>query len=238
MDIEKINDIVALRVVVETVEDCYRVLGIIHSVWHPLPGKIKDYIAIPKPNGYRSLHTTIFTGSGGMAEIQIRTREMHAEAAYGIAAHFAYKEHGDKKAKLDKSKFEWIDELKDLKEVVTKPKKFTEHLKMDFFNDRIFVFTPKGDVVDLPESSSSIDFAYAIHSDIGDHISGAKINGKMSPLSVKLKNNDIIEIIVKKDAKPSGKWLDYAKTAMAKKHIRSFLEKNSLLSRLKSFGRK
>ncbi len=238
MDLEKINDIVALRIVVNTVEDCYRVLGIVHSIWRPLPGKIKDYIAIPKPNGYRSLHTTIFTGSGGAVEIQIRTKEMHAEAAYGIAAHFAYKEDGDKKAKHDKSKFEWIEELKDLKEIAIEPKKFTENLKMDFFNDRIFVFTPQGDVVDLPDSSSAIDFAYAIHSDIGNHISGAKINGKMSPFSVKLKNNDIIQIITKKDAHPSSKWLDYAKTTIAKKHVRSYLEKNesSILSRI-TFGR-
>ncbi|MEK7088853.1 MAG: RelA/SpoT family protein, partial [Patescibacteria group bacterium] len=148
MDIEKIYDIVALRVVVNTVEDCYRVLGLVHSIWNPLPGRIKDYIAVPKPNGYRSIHTTIFTGLGGIAEIQIRTKEMHAEAAYGIAAHFAYKENGNKKAKDDKLKFKWIEELKDLNYTPDEPKNFFEHLKMDFFNDRIFIFTPKGDVVD------------------------------------------------------------------------------------------
>ncbi|MES2416232.1 MAG: RelA/SpoT family protein [Patescibacteria group bacterium] len=237
MDLEKINDIVALRVVVENVEDCYRVLGIVHSIWKPVPGRIKDYIALPKPNGYRSLHTTIFTGSGGVAEIQIRTLKMHAEAAYGIAAHFAYKEDGDKKARDDKSKFDWIEQLQDLKEIAGNPEKFIEHLKMDFFNDRIFILTPGGDVVDLPENSSPIDFAYSIHSDIGDHISSVKINGKMSPLSTILKNRDIVEIITKENSHPSSKWLDHAKTTVAKKHIRSYMEKNSLLNKLKSFGR-
>ena len=237
MDINKIYDIVALRVVVETVEECYKVLGIIHSIWNPLPGRMKDYIALPKPNGYRSIHTTIFTGDGGTAEIQIRTKEMHAEAAYGIAAHFAYKESGGKKALDDKSKFKWIEELRDLNYMPDEPKKFIESLKMDFFNDRIFIFTPKGDIIDLPAGATPIDFAYSIHSDIGDHTSGAKINGKMSHIFSGLKNMDIVEIIKKKDANPSSKWLEYAKTSIAKKHIKSYLEKNSLLAKLKSFGK-
>lgn len=237
MDLEKIYDIVALRVVVETVEECYRVLGLVHSLWNPLPGRIKDYIAVPKPNGYRSVHTTIFTGSGGIAEIQIRTKEMHAEAAYGIAAHFAYKENKRGKNPGDKSKFYWIEELKNLNYNPKEPQKFIEYLKTDFFNERIFIFTPKGDVIDLPENSSPIDFAYTIHSDIGNHIFGAKINGKMSQLNAALRNGDIVEIIKKKDAHPSSKWLEYVKTTVAKKHIKSYLEKNSLLKRLKSFGR-
>ncbi len=236
-DLDRIYDIVALRVVVETVEDCYRVLGIVHSLWRPLPNRIKDYIALPKLNGYRSLHTTVFTGSGGIAEIQIRTEEMNAEAAYGVAAHFAYKEKGNKQILDNKSKFEWIEELKNLKHLEEKPEKFLENIKMDFFSDRIFVFTPVGDVIDLPQDSSPIDFAYYIHSDIGDHVSGARINNKIAPLSTKLKNSDIVEIMTKKDAHPSGKWLEYAKTTMAKKHIKNYLEKNSLLSKLKSFGR-
>ncbi len=237
MDIEKIYDIVALRVVVLSIEECYRVLGIVHSLWNPLPGRIKDYIAVPKPNGYRSIHTTIFTGSGGIAEIQIRTKEMHAEAAYGIAAHFAYKETGGKKAQDDKSKFKWIEELQDLNKIEGEPKKFIEHLKMDFFNDRIFIFTPQGDVVDLPEDSTPIDFAYSIHTDIGNHIAGAKINGKMSQIFSKLKNGDIVEIVDKKDCHPSQKWLEYARTTIAKKHIKAYLEKNSLLKKLMSFGK-
>jgi GTP pyrophosphokinase len=240
MDIEKIYDVIALRVVVDTVEDCYRVLGIVHSIWNPLPGRIKDYIAVPKPNGYRSIHTTIFTGLGGVAEIQIRTKEMHAEAAYGVAAHFAYKEQGGKKAnekiQNEKNKFKWIEELKELKYFPDDPKRFIDHLKMDFFNDRIFIFTPHGDVIDLPENSTPLDFAYSIHSDVGDHTFGSKINGKMSPIFSELKNGDIVEIITKKNSKPSTKWLEYVKTTIAKKHIRSYLEKNSLLARLKSFG--
>lgn len=237
MDIEKVYDIVALRVVVETVEDCYRVLGLIHSIWNPLPGKIKDYIAVPKPNGYRSIHTTIFTGLGGIAEIQIRTQEMHAEAAYGIAAHFAYKEQGNKKVKDDKNKFKWVEELKELKYSPDDPKKFLEHLKTDFFNDRIFIFTPQGDVIDLPEDSTPLDFAYSVHSDIGDHTSASRVNGKMLPIYHKLKNGDIVEIMTKKDARPSSKWLEFVKTTVAKKHIKSYLEKNTLLAKLKSFGR-
>ncbi|MFA6177476.1 MAG: RelA/SpoT family protein [Candidatus Paceibacterota bacterium] len=236
-DIEKIYDVVALRVIVNSIEDCYRVLGLIHSIWNPLPGRIKDYIAVPKPNGYRSLHTTIFTGAGGTAEIQIRTKEMHEEAEYGIAAHFAYKEKGEKKSREDTNKFKWIEELKELNYSPDDPMKFIERLRMDFFNDRIFIFTPKGDVVDMPEDSTPIDFAYSIHTDIGNHISGAKVNSKMSQIFTKLKNGDIVEIITKKDSKPSSKWLEYAKTSLARKHIKSYLEKNSLLAKLISFGR-
>ena len=238
MDLDKIHDIIALRVVVENLEDCYRILGVVHSLWKPLLGRIKDYISLPKPNGYRSLHTTVFTGETGMAEIQIRTSEMHAEAAYGIAAHFAYKEQGDKKLEDDKSKFDWIEELKELNYNPEKPKSFFEHLKMDFFNDRIFILTPKGDVVDLPENSTAIDFAYSIHSDIGDHMSGVKINGKLSQIFSELKNGDIVEILVKKEAIPSRKWLDHTKTNLAKRHIRSYLEEHetSLFDRLKNLG--
>ncbi len=237
MDIEKIYDIVALRVVVDTVAECYQVLGLIHSIWKPLPGRIKDYIALPKTNGYRSLHTTILTSTGGIAEIQIKTKEMHAEAAYGIAAHFAYKENGNKANHNNNSKFKWIEELKELNYTPDQPTQFLEHLKMDFFNDRIFIFTPNGDVVDLPEGSSPIDFAYSIHSDIGDHISAAKVNGKMVQILSQLKNGDIVEIIDKKDAHPSSKWLEHTKSSIAKKHIKSYLEKNSLLAKLKSYGK-
>lgn len=238
MDLGKIYDIVALRVVVDTVEECYRVLGLVHSIWNPLPGRIKDYIAVPKPNNYRSIHTTIFTGLGGIAEIQIRTKEMHAEAAYGIAAHFAYKEEKNhKKNQNDKNKFKWIEELKELNYAPGNSKKFIDHLKMDFFNNRIFIFTPRGDVIDMPEDSTPLDFAYAVHSDIGNHTFAAKINTKMSPIFSKLKNGDMVEIVTKKDSHPSSKWLEYVKTAIAKKHVKAYLEKHSLLARLKSFGR-
>ena len=237
MDIDKVYDVVAMRVIVKNIEDCYRVLGIIHSIWKPLPGRIKDYVAVPKPNGYRSIHTTIFTGSGGTAEIQIRTEEMQNDAVYGIAAHFFYKEakRGQKFEYNDN--FKWIEDLKNLNYNPEDPKTFLEHLKVDFFSDRIFIFTPKGDVIDLPEDSTPIDFAYSIHSDVGDHISGVRINGKMSPIFTKLKNRDIVDIIKKNDAHPSNKWLEHVKTVVAKKHIKSYLEKNTLLSKLKSIGK-
>ncbi len=236
MDINKVYDVVALRVVVENIEECYRVLGLIHSMWTPLPGRIKDYIALPKPNGYQSLHTTVFTGSGSFVEIQIKTEDMHNEATYGVAAHFAYKERSKKKKDVSKLKFQWIEDLKNLQYSPGQPKKFIERLHIDFFSDRIFVFTPRGDVVDLPEDSTPIDFAYAIHSDIGNHTSGAKINDKMSQIFSKLKNGDIVNIIINKNSNPSNKWLNYVKTTMARKHIKSYLEKHSLLSKLKSFG--
>ncbi len=238
MDIKKVYDIVALRVVVDNVEECYKVLGIVHSIWSPLPGRIKDYIALPKPDGYQSLHTTIFTASGKMVEIQIRTTDMHREAAHGILVRFTYREKDNKKINTsEKLKFRWIEELKRLDYAPNESKTFIENLKMDFFSDRIFVFTPEGDVVDLPEGSCPIDFAYSIHSDIGDHISGAKINSKMSNIFSKLQNRDIVEIVKKNGARPSSKWLKYVKTTLAKKNIRSYLERNTLLNRLKPFGK-
>ncbi len=225
MDIDKIYDLVALRVIVGTVEDCYQVLGIIHSLWKPLPERIKDYIALPKLNGYQSLHTTVLTNDGAIVEIQIRTEAMHGRAEYGIASHFAYKEGSGKTKEKRAKKWEWIDDFKQLNtEQADKPEKFLKNLKMDFFQDRIFVFTPKADVIDLPLDSSPIDFAYAVHSDIGNHASGAKINGKQSPLHGKLKRGDIVEIITKKDAHPSSKWLDFTKTALARKHIRQYVD--------------
>ncbi|MFA6397663.1 MAG: RelA/SpoT family protein [Candidatus Paceibacterota bacterium] len=228
MDISRIYDIIALRVIVPTVEDCYRTLGIIHSAWKPLPGRIKDYIATPKPNGYQSLQTTVFSGNGEIVEIQIRTEQMHMEAEYGIASHFLYKENLDKKdGKTVSKKFEWINQLKDLQKIIADPVKFLENLKTDFFRDRIFIFTPHGDVVDLPEDSGPIDFAYAIHSRIGDHTSGAKVNGKLTALDAKLKNGDIVEIITKENAHPSSRWMEYTKTALAKRHIKAYLQKNS-----------
>lgn len=226
MDVDKMYDIVALRVIVPTVEECYQVLGIIHSIWKPLPNRIKDYIALPKLNGYQSIHTTIFTGDGGIAEIQIRTPEMHGQAEYGIASHFSYKEAVEKKKTESKPKFVWIDQFKDLQKNADKPEKFMEDLKVDFFTDRIFVFTPEGDVIDLPQDSSPIDFAYAIHSEIGEHAASAKINGKMSTLGTKLKDGDIVEINTKKDAHPSSKWPGYAKTALARKHIKQYLDEH------------
>ena len=226
MNPDDVYDILAVRVIVKSVEDCYRALGIIHKHWRPVPGRIKDYIAIPKANGYRSLHTTIFRGDGGIIEIQIRTEEMHDEAQYGIASHLAYKEKSTSSGDIEKNTA-WVKELMKWQKEVTESDEFLEHLHMDFFKNRVFVFTPKGDVIDLPDESGPIDFAYAIHSRIGDHLSGAKINGKLASIETKLKNGDIVEIETKENATPKRKWLDYTKTALAKRHIRGYLDKTS-----------
>ncbi len=254
-DIEKIYDIAALRIIVKDVPDCYRVLGTVNKLWQPLPNKIKDYIAFPKPNGYQSLHTTVFSGDGGIVEIQIRTEEMHREAEYGITAHVFYKDPSSAKATEGRgTSFDWIKSLipsfrrNTSKSDLLENKRarygaqggpewlseFTEGsddpdfettLKTDIFTARVFVFTPTGDVVDLPSNSSSIDFAYAIHSDIGDHVFASKVNGKMVALDTPLNNGDIVEIVTKKSAVPKQKWLDFAKTTLARRHIRMAMEK-------------
>ena len=233
-----IFDLLAMRLIVPTIQDCYAVLGIINALYRPLPGKIKDYIAQPKPNGYQSLHTTIFTRNGGIAEIQIRTGEMHSEAEYGIAAHFAYKEgvfsnkkNGKGKNGNGASKIEWIKELTNLQKVTVEHDTFIDNLKDDFFNKRIFVFTPEGEVIDLPEHSCAIDFAFQIHSDVGMHASAAKINGKLSKLETKLQNGDIVHIETKNTAAPSSKWLEYVKTTFAKKYIKNYLNDHSLVNK-------
>ena len=213
MSIEKIYDISALRIIVSEISLCYKILGIIHSSWRPLPNRINDYIATPKLNGYRSLHTTIFSGDGGIIEVQIRTEEMHKESEYGFSSHATYKE---------KKIPEWVKKMLEYQK--TSGGNFIEDLKTDFFEERIFVFTPKGDVIDLPKGSSVIDFAYNIHSDIGDHIYGAKINGKFVSINTQLKDGDRVEIETKKYAHPSYKWLEFCKTSMAKRHIHHFLE--------------
>lgn len=227
-DIEKIYDIAALRIIVGSVEECYKTLGVIHSLWRPLPGRIKDYIAFPKPNGYQSIHTTIFTGDGDIVEIQIRTEVMHQEAEYGIAAHFAYKEESaSPNSNALNKRLRWVKQLSEWQKQVHESKEFLENLRMDFFEHRVFVFTPQGDVIDLPENASPIDFAYAIHSDIGNHAAGAKVNGKFTSLDTPLKNGDIVEIITKKSSMPNQKWLQYVKTTLARKQIRSTLGKNT-----------
>ena len=220
MDIEKIYDISAVRVMVKTVEECYKILGIVHQNWKPLPGRIKDYISTPKPNGYQSLHTTIFSGDGNIIEVQIRTEEMNKEAEYGIASHIFYKQIKDEKIKNSPK---WIKELVEYQKKAD-DNEFLENIKTDFFEERIFVFTPKGDVIDLPAGSSALDFAYTIHSDIGNHASGVKINGKFVALGTTLQSSDIVQIDIKKTAKPSYKWLEFCKTTIAKRHIRNFLE--------------
>jgi GTP pyrophosphokinase len=228
MDIDQVSDIVALRVIVKNVEDCYRVLGVIHGMWRPLPGRIKDYIAVPKPNGYRSLHTTIFTGDGGIAEIQIRTVEMENIAQYGIASHHIYKTKGNSHRKGTRQQsFDWLDQLRDFQKEDLHPTDFMKELRTDFFQDRIFAFTPAGDVIDLPQGSTVVDFAYAIHSDLGNHMSAVKINGKRASISKELQSRDIVEVESKTSAKPSQKWISYAQTNLAKRHIKNYLRKKN-----------
>ena len=221
-DLSKIYDLIALRIVVPTVSDCYYVLGIIHELYKPLPGQIKDYIAQPKPNGYQSLHTTVFADDGEIIEIQIRTDKMHDEAEYGIAAHWHYKEHGS----IAKPNLPWINELVEWQKQIRDNEQFLRDIKMEIFQDRIFVFSPKGDVFDLPDGSTPIDFAYHVHTSLGNQYVGARANGQMVNLNYKLKSGDVMEIITDKNRRgPSVDWLEYVKTSMAKNKIRTALNK-------------
>jgi len=208
MDFTKIHDLIALRVIVKDVKDCYNALGIIHKYCKPISEEIDDYIAKPKPNGYRSLHTTVFFQEDKIIEIQIRTEEMQKEAEYGVYAHWSYKEKID--LKNEGEKFKWVKEVPE----------FWKIFKIDFFPNQVFTFTPKGDVVDLPKGSTPIDFAYAVHSDIGNHCESAKIGGKIVPLSHILESGDVVEIITGKNKKPSRDWLRFVKTSLAKSQIK------------------
>lgn len=222
MNMEKIFDLVAMRIIVPDVKSCYEALGIIHRDYKPLPRLIKDYIALPKPNGYQSLHTTIFCEKGRIVEMQIRTPQMHEHAENGIAAHWAYSESGKKRIfKVDARETRWISDLRNfLKDMP--PQESLTHLKVNFFKNRIFAFTPKGDVRDLPEGSTPIDFAYTIHTDLGHSIKGAKVNEKIVQLGYKLKNGDVVEIIKGKVQKPSFDWIKISKTSEAKRKIKSW----------------
>lgn len=208
MDFEKVHDLVAIRVIVKDVETCYKVLGIVHKYYKPISQEINDYIAKPKHNGYQSLHTTVFLNKDRVSEIQIRTEQMHKEAEYGICAHWSYKEHISLQA--NEKTFGWTKEIPE----------FWKHFKINFFSDQVFVFTPMGDVITLPKGSTPVDFAYAIHSEVGNHCEFAKIDGKIIPLSEVLKNGDVVEIVINKKRKPSQDWLKFVKTDFAKSHIR------------------
>ena len=256
-DIDKIYDIRALRIIFPSVADCYTALGIIHAQWRPVPGKIKDYIAFPKPNGYQSIHTTVHTGDGSALEMQLRTENMHREAQLGIASHLIYKAvQGGSRAEargglewmkqflpawrksaeknadrsgtaepinLNGKVPEWLKELGQTDSHGSASEEYLDTLKTDFFSHRVFVFTPKGDVIDLPIAATPIDFAYAVHSDLGNTMSSARVNGKMVALDTALRNGDMVEVITRSSAHPTRKWHDMAKTSMAKKHIRTAL---------------
>lgn len=222
-EFEEIYDLTALRVIVNSLKECYQVLGIIHELWSPMPGRIKDYVAMPKSNMYQSLHTTVIGPKGEPLEIQIRTWEMHRTAEYGIAAHWRYKE-GNQKDENFERKITWLRQLLEWQKDLHDAKEFMENLKIDLFEDEVFVFTPQGDVVSLPSKATPVDFAYHIHTDIGHSCVGAKVNAKIVPLEYRLKNGDIIEILTSKNSGPSRDWLNFVKTSRAKSKIKRWFK--------------
>ncbi|HWR19248.1 MAG TPA: bifunctional (p)ppGpp synthetase/guanosine-3',5'-bis(diphosphate) 3'-pyrophosphohydrolase [Clostridia bacterium] len=222
--LEEIYDLIAIRVIVNTVSDCYAALGVIHSIWKPLPGRFKDYIAMPKTNMYRSLHTTLFSDEGMPFEVQIRTSEMHRTAEFGIAAHWMYKEGRASQSELD-SKLTWLREALDLENYADSTREFAESLRKDFFGDYVYVLTPRGEIVDLLTGSTPLDFAYRIHTNVGNRAQHAKVNGAIVRLDYKLKNNDVVEIVTASTASPSRDWLKIVKTQQAKAKIRQWFKK-------------
>lgn len=223
-DINEIYDVTAVRCLVNTVRDCYATLGIVHTLWTPIPGRFKDFVAMPKSNMYQSIHTSVIGPQGEPFEIQIRTREMHRTAEYGIAAHWRYKEGGKGDREFDK-KLAWLRQLLEWQHDLRDAREFMESLKIDLFADSVFVFSPKGDVVELPAGSVPLDFAYRIHTDVGHRCTGAKVNGRIVPLDYKLKNGDILVILTSKTSGPKRDWLNIVKTSHAKTKIRQWFKK-------------
>ena len=236
-DYDQVYDVIAFRAIVETVADCYATLGVIHSQWTPVPGRFKDYVALPKPNMYQSLHTTVIGPGSERIEVQIRTREMNRVAEQGIAAHWKYKERNsgglDPK---DAQRFGWLRQLLEFQKDLKDPGEFLESVKVDLFQDEVYVFTPKGEVRVFPRGATPIDFAYAIHSQVGEHCSGSRVNGSIVPLRYKLRNGDLVEVMNNPSQQPSKDWLDFVVTARARSKIRAFLrteqrDKSSKLGR-------
>jgi GTP diphosphokinase / guanosine-3',5'-bis(diphosphate) 3'-diphosphatase len=241
-EIENIYDLIAMRIIVRNIDDCYHAMGHIHKLWSPVKGRFKDYIAQPKPNGYQSLHTTVYCDEGRIAEFQIRTKKMHEKAEYGVAAHWSFKgtdSTGKKEtAYVPEEKIKLFKELMQQSKQENSTKNYLDSLQLDFFDNRIFVFTPKGDVIELPEGSTPIDFAYHVHSDIGHKCTGAKINEKMVNLNSAIKNGDMVEIILDKNRKgPSEDWINIVKTHHAKRKIKDFFNKQKRLNIFKFFNR-
>jgi GTP pyrophosphokinase len=228
---EEVHDLFAFRIIVDTVKDCYEALGVVHAMWKPMPGRFKDYIAMPKANLYQSLHTTVIRPNGEPAEIQIRTHEMHETCESGIAAHWSYKDKGsgsnapaDPKAQNpDLKKFAWLRQMMEWQTELKDPEEFLEAVKVDLFDDEIFIFTPKGDVIGLPHGATALDFAFNVHSAIGLTTVGAKVNGRIVPIKKKLKSGDIVEILTSPGQKPNKEWLNFVTSSRAKNKIRSYL---------------
>jgi guanosine-3',5'-bis(diphosphate) 3'-pyrophosphohydrolase len=223
--LEEVYDLIAFRVVVDSVSQCYETLGHIHGLWRPIPGRFKDYISLPKPNGYKSLHTTVIGPRAERIEIQIRTPEMHLVAEEGIAAHWKYKEKGSAETKPQDGEagFRWLRQLMDWQRDLKDPNEFLDSVKFELFSDEVYVFTPNGDVLELPRGACAVDFAFAVHSDVGMHCAGAKVNGRIVPLRYTFRNGDTCEIITNKTQRPNKDWLEFVKTSRAKTKIRAVL---------------
>src|SRR5689334_2632255 len=223
VDLDQVYDFIALRIITTSVKDCYAALGIIHQTWSPVPGRIKDFIAMPRPNGYQSLHTSVISEHGTPFEVQIRTVEMHRMAEEGIAAHWKYKEGrvGDQR---DERYFQWLRQLLEVQQEVRDPQEFLQNLKIDLYPEEVYIFTPKGEVRSLPRGATPVDFAYMIHTDVGNQCVGARINGKMVPLRTRLQNGDIVEIVTQAGHKPSRDWLAFVATSRARGKIKHVLQ--------------
>ena len=221
LTLDEMHDIMAFRVLVKDIRDCYAVLGLVHSQWKPVHGRFKDYISMPKANGYQSLHTTVIGPEGERIEIQIRTEEMHRQAEHGVAAHWLYKEKGRVNSK-DLEQFSWLREIFERQGDEADSREFMHSLKLDLFKDEVYVYTPAGDVKELPEGATPLDFAYAVHTEVGNHCVGAKVNGAMAPLSHELQTGDRVEIMTNKASKPSPDWLNIVRTPSAKSKIRRY----------------